>query len=89
MKIELPILPCKKVATDLFYWKASTCLLIVAYYSRYIEISKWTLHVHYSFVPLILFYVPYMLDLLMYYLSIANGAGGVRIFELFVFQCFV
>ena len=24
----------------LFYWKASTCLLIVDYYSRYIEISK-------------------------------------------------
>ena len=30
----------KKVATDLFYWKASTCLLLVDYYSRYIEISK-------------------------------------------------
>ena len=29
-----------KVATDLLYWKASTYLLIVDYYSRYIEISK-------------------------------------------------
>ena len=29
-----------KVATDLFYWKASTYLLIVDYYYRYIEISK-------------------------------------------------
>ena len=43
----------------------------------------------YSFAPLILFLVLYMLDLLPYYLSIANDAGGVGIFELFVFQCFV
>ena len=43
----------------------------------------------YSFALLILFRVPYMLDLLPYYLSIANGAGGVGIFELLVFQCFV
>ena len=41
--------------------------------------------IHYSFTPLILFLVPYMLDLLPYYLSIANGAGGVGIFELLVF----
>ena len=41
----------------------------------------------YSFAPLISFLVPYTLDLLPYYLSIANGAGGVGIFELFVFQC--
>ena len=40
----------------------------------------------YSFAPLILFLVPYTLDLLPYYLSIANGAGGVGIFELFVFH---
>ena len=45
--------------------------------------------IHYSFAPLILFCVPYTLDLLLYYLSIANGAGGVGIFELLVFQCFV
>ena len=45
--------------------------------------------IHYSFVPLILFCVPYTLDLLPYYLSIASGAGGVGIFELLVFQCFV
>ena len=36
-----------------------------------------------------LFRVPYMLDLLPYYLSIANGIGGVGIFELLIFQCIV
>ena len=45
--------------------------------------------IHYSFAPLILFLVPYTLDLLPYYLSIANSAGGVGIFELLIFQCFV
>ena len=45
--------------------------------------------IHYSFAPLILFLVPYKLDLLPYYLLIANGAGGVGIIELLVFQCFV
>ena len=44
--------------------------------------------IHYSFVPLILFLVPYTLDLLPYYLSIANGTGGVGIFELLVFPMF-
>ena len=44
---------------------------------------------NYWFTPLILFRVPYTLDLLLYYLAIANGAGGVGIFELIVFQCFV
>ena len=39
--------------------------------------------IHYSLAPLILFRVPYTLDLLPYYLSIANGAGGAGIFELF------
>ena len=52
------------------------------------EIVKMDL-VHYSFVPLILFQVQYTLDFLPYYLSIANGAGGVGIIELIVFQCFV
>ena len=33
-------LTLEEVSTDLFYWKASTYLLIVDYYSRYIEISK-------------------------------------------------
>ena len=37
--------------------------------------------IHYSFAPLILFRVPCTLDFLPYYLSIANGAGGVGIFE--------
>ena len=45
--------------------------------------------IHYLFAPLILFYVPYMLDLIPYYLSTANSDGGVGIFELLVFQCFV
>ena len=45
--------------------------------------------IHYSFAPLILFRVPYTLDLLPQHLSIANGAGGVGIIELLVFQCFV
>ena len=44
--------------------------------------------IHYSFVPLILFPVPYTLDLLPYYLSIGSGTGGVGIFEFLVFQCF-
>ena len=45
--------------------------------------------IHYSFTPVILFCAPYTLDLLPYYLSIANGAGGVGIFEFLVFECFV
>ena len=44
--------------------------------------------IHYSFAPLILFRIPYMLDLLPQHLSITNGAGCVGIFELLVFQCF-
>ena len=36
----LPELPWQKVGTDLFEWKKTTYLLIVDYYSRYIEISK-------------------------------------------------
>ena len=39
----------------------------------------------YSFAPLILFLVPYTLDLLPYYLSIANGAGGVGTFRISMF----
>ena len=42
----------------------------------------------YSFASLILFCVPNTLDLLPYYPSIANGTGGIGIFELLVFQCF-
>ena len=44
--------------------------------------------IHYSFTPLIIFRVLYMLDFLPYYLSIANDAGGIDIFELLIFQCF-
>ena len=36
-----------------------------------------------------LFRVLYTLNLLPYYLSIANGTSGVGIFHLLVFQCFV
>ena len=42
--------------------------------------------IHYSFGPLILFLVPYTLDLLPYYLSIANGAGGVGILNFSYFN---
>ena len=37
---EFPILPWKKVATDLFYFKGKTHLLVVDYFSHFIEISK-------------------------------------------------
>ena len=36
----LPELPWQKVGTDLFEWKQNTYLLIVDYYSRFIEISR-------------------------------------------------
>ena len=42
--------------------------------------------IHYLFAPLILFCVPYTLDLLSYYLSIANGAGGVGILNFSYFN---
>lgn len=36
----LPDLPWQKVATDLFEWNKSTYLLIIDYYSRWIEIAR-------------------------------------------------
>lgn len=36
----LPELPWQKVGTDLFQWKKHHYLIIVDYYSRYIELSK-------------------------------------------------
>ena len=38
----LPALPWQKVGTDLFEWKKSNYLLIVDYYSRYIEVARLT-----------------------------------------------
>ena len=40
MPTELPSRPWQKVTTDLFEWKNSQYLLVVDYYSRFIEISK-------------------------------------------------
>ena len=37
---ELPELPWQKVGTDLFEWKNNNYLLIVDYYSRFIEVVK-------------------------------------------------
>ena len=45
--------------------------------------------IHYSLMPFILYLVPFTVGLLLQYLSFANGAGGVDIFKLYVFQCFV
>ena len=36
----LPELPWQKIGTDLFEWKQNTYLLIVDYYSHFIEISR-------------------------------------------------
>ena len=54
-----------------------TCLHLLFYFL--LHVCSMDL-IHYSFAPLILFRVPYTLDLLPYYLSITNGAGGVGIF---------
>jgi len=37
---KYPTLPWQKVTTDLFKWKGSTYLLVVDYFSKFIEISK-------------------------------------------------
>ena len=40
MMSSLPDLPWQKVATDLFSWKGSQYLLVIDYFSRYVELSK-------------------------------------------------
>lgn len=40
MPTSLPYLPWQKVATDLFEWTGSTYLLVIDYYSRWIETAK-------------------------------------------------
>ena len=40
MVSKLPDLPWQKVATDLFSWKGSQYLLVIDYFSRYVELSK-------------------------------------------------
>ena len=37
---QLPQLPWQKVGTDLFEWKKSTYLLVVDFYSRWIEVAR-------------------------------------------------
>ena len=40
MSTECPQLPWQKVASDMFEWRKNSYLLIVDYYSRWIEIAK-------------------------------------------------
>ena len=57
-----------------------TCIgeMIATTHSPFISVFTLDL-IHYSFMPLILFCVTYTLNLLTYYLSIANGSGGIYI----------
>ena len=40
--MPLPGRPWEKLGTDMFYWKGQNYLLVIDYYSRYIEIAKLT-----------------------------------------------
>ena len=40
MPVPFPMLPWQKVASDMFVWKNSHYLLVIDYFSRYIEIAK-------------------------------------------------
>ena len=42
MHSELPQLPWQKIGTDLFEWKQKQFLIVVDYYSRYVEIARLT-----------------------------------------------
>ena len=42
MPASFPDRPWKKVGTDLFEWKRSNYLLVIDYYSRYIQVAKLT-----------------------------------------------
>jgi hypothetical protein len=37
---DFPSRPWEKLGSDLFFWKGNTYLLVICYYSRYIEIAK-------------------------------------------------
>lgn len=37
---DFPTRPWEKLGSDLFHWKGNTYLLVICYYSRYIEIAK-------------------------------------------------
>ena len=63
--------------------------VILLEYEEHFKILEWTLFITRLHLLCILFRVPYMLDLLPYYLSITNGAGGVGILEILVFQYFL
>ena len=40
LTMSLPVHPWQKVATDLFEWRKSNYILVVDYYSHYIELDK-------------------------------------------------
>ena len=46
----LPNLPWLKVATGLFIWKQKSYLLVINYYSRYIEVAKLYLTTSHSVI---------------------------------------
>ena len=51
----IPELPRQKLATDTFTWKRSYTLLVIHYYSRYVEIARLTSSSSASVIPLLHF----------------------------------